>query len=225
MYSGLIMSNAMSGMVGLFVICLFIVFFYIFRCIKFRSIWYNFFRHILLLFSCLVLSILFVCSHKSLIFDDIVSFSHQTSEIVNGNISDSYGSFRIFIWRNTLKVVPKYLVHGVGIDNFYNAFDEPLFLKFGDNYIEYYDKAHNEYLEKLVCEGIFSCLTYIIMLFVIFIKSFKYIIRCDDYVVSALFFAFIGYCVQAFFNISVIHMAPLFYIVCGLLCCMEDVFE
>ena len=156
-------------------------------------------------------------------FDDVVRFSHETSEIVSGNVDDNYGTFRIFIWRNTLKVVPKYLVHGVGIDNFYNAFDEPLFLKFGDNYIEYYDKAHNEYLQKLVCEGIFSCLTYIVMLFVIFVKSIKYVFDYDDYIIISLFFAFVGYCVQAFFNISVIHVAPLFYIVCGLLCGRERI--
>ena len=33
----------------------------------------------------------------------------------------------------------------------------------------------------------------------------------------ALFLAFVGYSVQAFFNISVIEVAPLFWIIIGLL--------
>ena len=124
----------------------------------------------------------------------------------------------MFVWKNTLKVVPKHLLHGVGVDNFYDAFDTPLFrfIKGGDA-IEYYDKAHNEYLQKLVTEGIFSLITYLSMLFIIFINSIKKVFKDNESIVIALFLAFIGYLVQAFFNISVIEVAPLFWIICGLL--------
>ena len=217
-YSTLLMSNALSGMVGLFIICILIIAYFIYLCIKKQIIKLNILKHFLFLISCLVVSIYLTYSNKTVMFNDVKRLFFEASEISKGNFNDSYGTSRMFIWKNTLEIVPNHLLHGVGIDNFYYAFgDEPLFKKTAKGKIIFYDKAHNEYLQKLVCEGIFSCITYLLLLLIIFVGSFKRIIKEKKYVVIALFLSFVGYCVQAFFNISVIEVAPLFWIVCGLL--------
>jgi len=218
-YSGLLMSNALSGMVGLFVICLFIVGYFIYLFIKKRIVKSIIIKHVILLISCVIISIVLTISNKTVMFDDVKRMFVETQEISKGNINDSFGSSRLFIWKSTLKVVPNNLLHGTGIDCFAFAFsdEKPLFKKRSDESIVYFDKAHNEYLQKLVTEGTFSTITYISMLFIIFIISLKNILKNNNYLLIPLFLAFVGYCVQAFFNISVIEVAPLFFIVCGLL--------
>lgn len=217
-FSGLFMSNCLSGVVGLFVVCVFIILYYIYMYIKKLFFLKNFVRHVILFVSFFIVFVLLSCCNRTIIKNDIFNYSKETSEIMKGNINDSYGSCRIFIWKESLRVVPKYLIHGVGIDNFSNAFgDYLLYGRSSETFIVYYDKAHNEYLQKLICEGIFSCITYIIMLFLIFIKSIKENIKYPNYISISLFFGFVGYLTQAFFNISVIEVAPLFWIVSGLL--------
>lgn len=216
-FSGLLMSDALSGMVGLFIICLLILIYFIYLCVKRIDVKMNVIKHVILFFSCLVVFFILTCTNGTIIGKDIMNFSKETSEIAKGNTSDDFGSGRMFIWKNTIKVVPKYLLHGVGVDNFCNAFEYPLYRETSHGKITYFDKAHNEYLQKLICEGLLSCVTYIFMLFVIFVKAIKKNIKNPNYISIGLLFAFVGYSVQAFFNISVIEVAPLFWIMIGLL--------
>lgn len=217
-FSSLLMSNAMSGIVGLFFIFICIFIYFIYMCIKKNNIKNNIFRYSILFVSFILVFLCLSCYNKTVIGKDIINFSKETTEMVKGNVSDSYGSFRIYVWRNTLKIVPKNLIHGVGIDCFFYAFGfEPLIAEFSSNEAVFFDKAHNEYLQKLICEGAFSCLIYIGMLFYIFICSVKKIFKENNYIAISLFLSFIGYSIQAFFNISVIEVAPLFWITIGLL--------
>ena len=115
------------------------------------------------------------------------------------------------IWKNTLKIVPKNLIHGVGVDNYYYAFDgKPLYSKNGK---VFYDKAHNEYLQILITEGIFCLISYLAFYGIITVRGTKYSFKNKEvYFILPI----IGYLVQAFFNISVIEVAPIFYIALGL---------
>ena len=216
-YAGLLMSGAMSGMVGFFVICLLLIIYFIYLCIKKIDVKNNIISYSIFVISIILVSLALLFSGKTTMFGDITRYSGQAINMTEGKYSDDYGSFRFYIWRNTVKIVPKYLVHGAGIDCFYDAFDKPLVTRHADNSVEYYDKAHNEYLQKLVCEGLVSCASYLVLLFIIFVSNLKRIIKEHNYLVIGLLLAFVGYCVQAFFNISVIDVAPLFWIVCGLL--------
>ena len=65
----------------------------------------------------------------------------------------------------------------------------------------------------LVTNGIFALITYCAICLNIFLYGFKF--RKSN--VIALFIAFVGYCIQAFGNISVIDVAPIFFIILGLL--------
>lgn len=216
-FSGLLMSNALSGMMGLFFVCVLILIYFIYLCLKRLDVKSNIVKHIILLLSSILVFFILSCSNGTVMMNDIVKFSKETSEVAKGNANDSFGSGRMFIWKNTFRVIPKYLLHGVGVDNFCNAFEYPLSFEYSKGNVVYFDKVHNEYLQKLICEGVFSCITYIFMLFIIFVKSIKENIKKQNFISIALFFSFVGYSVQAFFNISVIDVAPFFWIVIGLL--------
>ena len=134
---------------------------------------------------------------------------NEVTQIAKGNLNDEFGSNRMALWKRTIKVVPKYLIHGVGIDNFANVLDgKPIV--YSKNI---YDKAHNEYLQILVTTGIFSLISYLCLHFLILKEGIKETIKNKEiyYILPV-----IGYIVQAQFNISVIEVAPLFYIALGL---------
>lgn len=79
-------------------------------------------------------------------------------------------------------------------------------------YNEGMDKAHNEYLEYAASGGIFTLITYLTLVLMIVYKLLKKI-KSDK--VKIVFLAVIAYLIQAFINISVIMVAPLFWILLG----------
>jgi len=134
---------------------------------------------------------------------------------------DSVGSGRMQIWKETISLLPKYGLQGCGI--------EQLGLHRGESYMAgdglNFDKAHNEYLNLWVTEGIFALVIYLVFLFALFIPGLRQFFedgkqsreKRDDDITKIAFFAFFGYIAQAFFNISVVQVAPYFWIMCGLL--------
>ena len=137
--------------------------------------------------------------------------------IAEEGFKDQNGTGRIYIWKVALKNAPKYLLTGIGIDQFFYINDgKIIYDPITGNAI---DKAHNEYLQILLTEGIFKCITYIVFLLWIFFKGVYVIIKSKkiDPLLLGLFLSFTAYCVQAFFNISVTRVAPIFFIIGGLL--------
>lgn len=143
------------------------------------------------------------------IFNNVIYDTYNVKkEVVNSvtNIkNENFGNGRIKLWLNTLPVAKEYFWFGCGIDNFANVYPQSNYLIF--------DKAHNIYLQMLVTNGIFALATYCMVCLIIFIKGFKF----KNPFTIALFIAFVGYSIQAFANISVIDVAPIFYIILGLL--------
>ena len=200
--SGLLISDTLSALVGLIVLLI-----YVFTYALNKK------KKLLFLILMLIISLLTLIeslTKKTDLINDLIKTKDQSIEIAKGNVQDNFGTNRMFIWKETIKVVPDNLTYGVGVDNFYYAFgDRPLSRKH-----RYFDKAHNEYLQILVCEGIYALVSYLIFIFIILIKGIKYSFKKET-----LFFVapVIAYLVQAFFNISVIEVAPIFYICLGLL--------
>ena len=143
---------------------------------------------------------------KNRLFRDIFKFLDELKNILAGNMALEYGSERLFIWQNTLKRIPYYLLHGVGIDCFIYAFDGNLLLPLTHKFV---DKAHNEYLQTLLTQGIFGFISYILFIVCIFKNNLKQ-------KKPILLFVIISYLIQATFNISVINVAYIFYIILGL---------
>ena len=136
---------------------------------------------------------------------------HEAREILHGNIDDEFGTNRVFIWKNGLKSFVNHPMIGSGPDTFAQAFPEEAHWHYG----EYYDKAHNEYLQILVCQGIIGFMGYMAYLGGIFLTSVKKAFK--NPVIMAVLAAFTGYCVQAFFNISVPITSQALWVFAGIL--------
>lgn len=214
-FLGLLTSGAMSAIVAIFFLILFL--FFIFVALKY-NIKKNVIKFILAIVASGVVVIVFNLKDNNYLVSQTKKTTYEISQVAQGEFNDHFGTGRIYIWKEILKITPKNIITGVGIDNLHYAFGEnPLIdLKSGG----YVDKAHNEYLQKLITEGIFSFLTYFILIFSIFMSSLKKMFNDKDsknYLFISLFLCFVSYSIQAFFNISVIYVAPIYYIVMGLL--------
>ena len=156
---------------------------------------------------------------KTTLVKDLIKTENETIEIAKGNLDDNYGTKRIYIWKETMKIIPNYLLHGDGVDSFHKAFNgEALILQKPTKRI-LFDKAHNEYLQLLVTQGVFALASY---LFIYGYAVYKGTKNCYKLKQIYLILPVIGYLVQAFFNVSVIEVAPTFYIALGLCCGKEN---
>lgn len=198
---GIMISNCMSAVVGLAFVGIFVLVY---------SIKNKLFKELIIIFSIIAaMAGLAIALDKTKLVRDVKRTADQSVELVKGNADDSYGTNRIFIWKETLKVVPKYLLHGAGIDNFYYAFD-------GKSIVYRnmaFDKAHNEYLQTLVTQGIFALISYLALYGYISIKGIK---NCFKNKETYLILPVLGYLVHTFFAFSVIELAPIFYMALGL---------
>lgn len=148
-------------------------------------------------------------------------FLHEASEILHGNISDSFGSGRIRIWKNVLSEIPDSPIIGKGPDTMRRANFEPFsryYPALGKVKTTSIDVAHNELLNVLYHQGILGLTAYLGFIFCT-IKSFW---KCrQNTLVSALGVAFICYLIQSLFTFSMCITAPCFWICAGLICGIE----
>lgn len=200
---GLYFSDALSALVGLIAIIIYLGYF----LLKNKKA-----KELIIIFMIFIISLLLTSKlNLTSLAKDIKKTNHQVTEIVKGNIKDEMGTKRIFVWKNSLKIVPKYLLHGCGISNFLYAFgDEPLHY----NKVKY-DRAHNEYLNLIITEGLLSLVSYLALLGITITKSVINDNKNNELSLSLL--SVIGYVVCAFFSIRTIEVAPIFFISLGLL--------
>ena len=156
-------------------------------------------------------------------FMGVVSNAEQNSDyrITNG---------RIEIWKDSLKLVKKRPFIGVGYDNYHLSYYDNVNLsavvfttvngeiKAQKKYPEIIDNAHNVYLHTLVTSGIFGLLPYLLLCLYTFIRGLK----TKDINVMLLFGGFVAYSIQAFGNISVIQVAPVYFIIIGLILSINE---
>ena len=140
------------------------------------------------------------------------------------------GNGRLQIWENSIDIIKKYPITGVGFDNFYLAYPNPkipnvfTFIITNDtitkqvNYISIYDNAHNVYLHTLVSTGILGVIPYLLLCLLTFIKGLKLNSKLGIILLSS----FVVYSIQAFANISVIQVAPIYYVIIGLILSIKE---
>jgi putative inorganic carbon (HCO3(-)) transporter len=126
------------------------------------------------------------------------------------------GSNRMYIWLKTLTLVAEKALTGYGLENlqiaFVSQYKDDMLTHFGR--VLFVDKAHNEYLHIAVTSGIPSLFFYLGFFFQIAIKYTKRLAQSEIYL--ALAASLIGYLTQAFFNISVVSVAFIFWAFLGL---------
>ena len=76
------------------------------------------------------------------------------------------------------------------------------------------DRAHNEYLHIAVSSGIPALISYLVFTFLCLKKGFKLMKKDVRYL--PYFTALSAYLVQAFFNISIVSVAYIFWIFLGI---------
>lgn len=140
---------------------------------------------------------------------------YELRELLHGNIRDEFATNRGYIWRTALAVVPEHPILGTGPDTFDKALHQELPLKYG----EAYDKAHNEYLQILICQGILGLLCYLV--FIVETARRSIVDAIKDPMLMAVLATYIGYCVQAFFNINLPIASQMLWILAGILCAIR----
>lgn len=148
----------------------------------------------------------------------INQIKNELKEIKNSGLSKSMGSGRIEIWQMTLKLISKKPLLGCGPDNLWDG----LVRNCTEETYEYarrthtaVDKAHNEYLHIAATLGIPALICYIIFIGIILFPKIK--LLKNSKLNFIIFLSLISYLVQAFFNISTIGVAPLFWMLLGII--------
>ncbi|CRK80179.1 O-antigen ligase family protein [Neobacillus massiliamazoniensis] len=165
-----------------------------------------------------------------LIFTVSSSFSHQNNasralsitkdvqKIVKNQNAGSAGASRWYIWQVSMPLIANHFWLGTGPNTFEQVFpkDSSQTKKyFGNDKV--YDE-NNDYLQIALTMGVPALLIYLLILSLILFKGFRKAEELDvqqQLASYGLLAAIIGYLVQAFFNISVISVAPYFWLLLG----------
>ena len=105
------------------------------------------------------------------------------------------------------------LLIGSGPDTFVDRF-ETFKEESVSQFNQYYDKAHNEYLQILICQGILGLVAYLAFLGAVLLKAIKP--AFEHPLLLACLLACVSYLVLAFFSISLPISAPALWILLGI---------
>lgn len=130
------------------------------------------------------------------------------------SIGDVTTSSRLSVWRYALDGFFERPLFGWGIENF-----DLVFNKYFDGKIpeEWFDRAHNNYLDILLASGIFGLFIYLFLIFLIFQLIYNlYKVKKIDFVIWQIFtFGWVAYLIQNFFIFDTVnnYIFILFFIV------------
>lgn len=190
-FAGLLVSTTRGAWIALFVTMV-ILFAY---CLKNRQLMNKF---ILILVSFLIVTCVLLPTKNGLLLKRAVSIPDNIA--LGLQLDDSSGSARMSIWKQTAKLSSEYWAFGIGPDNLIYAG-----VHLGKTPV---DKAHNIYLEMFITMGIFTLISYLL-----FLSTF---LKSENRKHGFMYFLMIStYLVQGFFNIDVVMVMPLFWIILG----------
>lgn len=172
----------------------------------------NIFRYIWVVFLLLIMLFLIYILYDCNILNNTERYGSLNGYLL---FNDAWGTHRGYIWRNAIECFSKFSLWkkliGFGPETFGILL---LNQTKGNPYNEIFDGAHNEYLQLLLTIGIAGLTSY-----VIFILSC--IKRClsrkiDNPFAIALAFGVICYSVQAFVNLNLPIVTPVFWLLLGM---------
>lgn len=140
---------------------------------------------------------------------------YELRQLLHGEVSGSFGSGRLRIWRSAWQVFWEHPLLGVGPDclaPYLNVRFERYSEALGYTLVNYADNAHNEYLNLLCCFGLAGFLPFAAAQ----LDTWHRALCSTDRWVWLLLPALFCYLVQAFFNIGLCFVTPLFLILWGL---------
>ncbi len=161
----------------------------------------------------IVFSLIFVfMSFDQYLLNRLFSLTAEMDNLLTDRAA--LGSGRGTIYRHTVPLLKDYLLIGSGPETFQEVFDQEAWYAFRESRTTYVDRAHSEPLHMWVTLG-FPYLAAYFFLVWITLKKRKEHFGNDPFLLG-LFFAVLTYLVQSMFNISVLSVAPLYYILLGL---------
>ena len=222
-FAGLIYSKTLGGYLtfsGMFIlICIF-------------SLIFTKSRKKVLLKSSLLL-ILFVLLFLGLSYtkqDTYISeLKNTTTEVKKLATNDkNFGTGRMEIWQKTLMVINNKKLFGVGPDSLKYELNNNKYITNGsEDILNKYiiDKAHSEVLHIAATTGIISASLYVIFVVTYMFSLSKIVINknkekdsCEyeKQYVTMILIGVLGYLIQSLINISVVQVAPMFWVILGL---------
>ena len=140
-------------------------------------------------------------------------FLYEIHELLHGNFDDNFGTYRIFLWKRTIPLLSEFPLLGSGPDTFA--------IRFMARYTEdiasigpltINDTAANVYLTILINLGIIGFINYLSFIISQIIEGIK---KINKY--SAIFLiTIICYVIQDCFNLSLVIVTPIFWILMAL---------
>ena len=158
-----------------------------------------------------ILLVQFNKSHHNQVVTQALSIPKEAVEVfTQADEAPKAGSYRIFIWTHVIELIEDRPLTGYGFDYlpklFFEHYQTDMNTVMGR--LMTIDKAHNEYLNLAVSAGIPSLLAYLSLLLLVLSQSMK---KGSNFIFAII----IAYLVQAFFNISVVSVAFIFWILLG----------
>ncbi len=173
---------------------------------------------ILIICFCLIfIYLLYATGTNSTTFDKLNLMRKDLQRASEEGITSELGSQRIAIWKLTVELIKKRPILGCGVDCLKLGLCQYCPEEFGKFMLEtgvVVDKAHNEYLQIAATIGIPALAIYLIFVGVILFPKIKYMLKNKENFIICV--TIISYLVQAFFNISTIGVAPIFWMILGL---------
>lgn len=136
---------------------------------------------------------------------------YEFGQILLGNFEENFGNARGKIWLNSVKLIDENPLFGIGPDRFSVIFKQELGVLFPGKNL---DKAHNEYLDVLICNGIIGLGLFMTFLIGLLVRAIKHSSVCRAAGVLAV--VVFAYMVHAFFGYQLPLQSPVMWAVLGL---------
>ena len=151
------------------------------------------------------------------------------AEYIGFEGKEKIGSSRGYIWSRTLPLLKNCLVTGYGADTFTYIFPQNDYLAkyysytFEDHNEGFYitvDKPHNLYLQIFYGNGLIALIAFLgIVVFYLVdcfrLYAFRREYRAEQIMGAAVMLGMVGYLAAGMFNDSVVHVAPVFWVLLG----------
>lgn len=185
------------------------------------NLWY-----IVVVAEIIVVSIILICIYNYSFADSDSGITKnllsEIADLLHGKITMNSGTGRIGIWVESFKIALKSPVFGTGLGSYATVFMECSNGNHSSPSLVL-DNPHNEYLSIFFTNGLIGLILYLAFLISVALKSFKTLLKNEF---TLIFFAVtLCYLIQAFFNISIVICAPLFWISIALLQKSKDLNE
>lgn len=165
----------------------------------------------LTLFFCFILAALTMnYTGQNLIMGRAMSIDEQIS------LEDGAGSGRVQIWKMTIDAIQDNPILGTGPENLKEHFfttENKEFFAYQKRTGKTVDKAHNEILHIAAVSGVPAAIIFVLFIATLFWKKRRIIFNFNASTIIAM--SITVYFLQSLFNISIITVAPLFWVLLG----------